>query len=366
MRLQLHGIDDGADVGGLVERVADAQAPPSARFSFAVRASATRFLHQNARARAADLALVEPDRIDHALDRGIEIGVVEDDEGRLAAQFERQGLARAGGGAADRAADLGRAGEGDLVDLRGHQRRAGPAVAGDDVDHARGQPGLDADLGKGQRGERRVFGRFQHHGVARGERRGDLPGQHQQREVPRDDLPADAERAEAGKFLVQQLGPAGVVVEMPRHKRHVDVAALADRLAVVERLQHGKQAGALLHMAGQRIEVARALVARQRSPGGLGGAGGSNGGGDIIGTALTDQGQELPGGGLRVSNRSCRRGEPAADEMAEPVGVPASEPGRHRRLRGGAVFHVGEHLSIVGIGTFLRPCAWRCAARSGR
>jgi hypothetical protein len=40
-----------------------------------------RFLHQKARAGAADLALVEPDRIDDAFDSAIEIGIVEDDEG---------------------------------------------------------------------------------------------------------------------------------------------------------------------------------------------------------------------------------------------------------------------------------------------
>ena len=33
------------------------------------------------------------------------------------------------------------------------QRRAGRAVAGDDVDDARRQPGLDADLGEGERGQ---------------------------------------------------------------------------------------------------------------------------------------------------------------------------------------------------------------------
>jgi hypothetical protein len=74
------------------------------------------FLHQQAGARAADLPLVEPDRIDQPLDRAVDIGVVEDDVGGLAAQLERQRLARAGRGLADAAAHLGGAGEGDLVD----------------------------------------------------------------------------------------------------------------------------------------------------------------------------------------------------------------------------------------------------------
>ena len=73
----------------------------------------------------------------------------------------------------------------------------------------------------------------------------DLPGQHQQREVPRDDLAGHAERlrvgAEAG--VLQLVGPAGVVEEVRGGQRHVDVAGLLDRLAVVDRLQHGELAG---------------------------------------------------------------------------------------------------------------------------
>jgi hypothetical protein len=55
-----------------------------------------------------------------------------------------------------------------------------------------------------------------------------------------------------------------VVVEVAGDQRDVDVARLADRLAVVERLQHGEQAGVLLHLARERVEVARAAVAAQR------------------------------------------------------------------------------------------------------
>ena len=57
-------------------------------------------LHDEARARATDLALVEPDRIDQPLDSRIQIGILEDDVGRLAPKLERQGLAASGGGGA--------------------------------------------------------------------------------------------------------------------------------------------------------------------------------------------------------------------------------------------------------------------------
>ena len=144
---------------------------------------------------AADVALVEEDAVDDALDGLVERGVVEDDVGRLAAELERDPLVGAGDGPRDRLADLGRAGERDLVDVGvPDQRLAGPAGAGDDVDDARRQVGLLADLREQQRGQRRGLGRLEHHGVAAGERGRDLPGQHQQREVPRDDLAGHAER----------------------------------------------------------------------------------------------------------------------------------------------------------------------------
>ena len=69
----------------------------------------------------------------------VEIGVVEDDVGRLAAELEAEALAGAGGGGADDLADLGRAGEGDLVDIgMVDDGGAGVALAGDDVDDALG------------------------------------------------------------------------------------------------------------------------------------------------------------------------------------------------------------------------------------
>ena len=79
------------------------------------------------------------------------VGVVEDDVGGLAAELEGGLLGRAGDRPGDDLADLGRAGEGDLVDVRVlDERLARAAVAGDDVDDAGGQLGLLADLGEEQ------------------------------------------------------------------------------------------------------------------------------------------------------------------------------------------------------------------------
>ena len=162
------------------------------------------FLHEQPRARAAHLALVEPDRVDHAFDHAVQVGVVVDDERALAAQLEGKLLARARGGLADDAADLGRAGESDLVDAGMiDDGRARLAVAVHEVHDARRQADLVHDLGERHRGERRELGGLEHQRVAARERRRDLPREHEQGEIPRDDLADHADRLVAG-----ELGPS--------------------------------------------------------------------------------------------------------------------------------------------------------------
>src|SRR5215210_995130 len=123
---------DRADVGVLVERVADAEGREAA-LELGDHVLVDRLLHEQPRPRAADVALIEVDPVDDPLDRLVERRVVEDHVRGLAAQLERQLLAGAGELALDRLAHVGRAGEGDLVDVALDDRRAGAAVAGDDV-----------------------------------------------------------------------------------------------------------------------------------------------------------------------------------------------------------------------------------------
>src|SRR5712692_9472239 len=107
---------DRAHVGVLVERIADAQRL-QAPLQLGDRLLVDRLLDEQSRAGAADVALVEVDAVDDALDRLVERAVVEDDVRRLAAELEREPLARTGEAALNRLPDLGRAGEGDLVDI---------------------------------------------------------------------------------------------------------------------------------------------------------------------------------------------------------------------------------------------------------
>src|SRR2546421_2340689 len=125
----LFGVDR-ADVGVLVERIADAERGEAA-LQLLDDGLVDRLLDEQTRAGAADVTLVEVDAVDDALDRLVERGVVEDDVRRLAPELERELLAGAGKLALDRLAHLGRAGEGDLVDaFRLHDRGASSPVAG--------------------------------------------------------------------------------------------------------------------------------------------------------------------------------------------------------------------------------------------
>ena len=95
-------------------------------------------MHQQARTCATDLALIEPDRVDQAFDCGIDIGVVEHDECRLATQFQRQLFTASGGLFADAPTHGSRAGKGNLIHIGLYDHLADSAITGNDVDNAPG------------------------------------------------------------------------------------------------------------------------------------------------------------------------------------------------------------------------------------
>ena len=106
------------------------------------------------------MALIEVDPVHDPFDCLVERGVVEDDVRGLAAQLEGQALAGPRELALDRLPHLGRAREGDLVDVRMlDELGARAAVARDDVDDAGRQLGLAEHVGEQQRGERRRLAR---------------------------------------------------------------------------------------------------------------------------------------------------------------------------------------------------------------
>ena len=112
-------------------------------------------LHENARAGAAHLALVEQNAFLRALERFVERHIVEEDIGRFAAQFERGGNQHFGGGNAHMAADFGGAGEGQLIEafVVQHVFAGFGAAAGNHIEHAFGQQMVDF-LGKRKQAQR--------------------------------------------------------------------------------------------------------------------------------------------------------------------------------------------------------------------
>ena len=325
---------------------------------------------QQARAGTADLALVKPNRVDDPFDGTVQVRVVEHQERRLAAELEREALAGAGGGLADQPADVRRAREGDLVDPgMAHQQLAGAPVPLDDVDDARRQAGIAADLRESGGGERRELRRLQHHRVAHGQGRRNLPGEHQEREVPRNDLPDDPHRNIPGQLLRHELRPTGMVVEVARHEGYVEIAGLADRLAVVHRLEHGEQAGVLLDVAGQGVQVTRPAVAAERPPPRLGGARRRHRGIDLDGTALGHARQRFAVGGAQGFEELGHRGaaEGAVDKRQD-FAIAGFQPSHRgvRTLGSRAVFHGFEDLGDGGFHGLLRRADGGRRPSSGR
>ena len=144
----------------------------------------------------------------------------------------------------DQPAGGGLAGERDLGDPVARRQRLARLHAEpvDDVEHAGGQQVAD-QRHQVQDRRRGLLGRLEHHGVAGGQRRGELPDRHQDREVPRDDLPDHAERlvevvgdgvvVDLGQRALLRADAPGEVAEVVDGQRDVGVQGLADRLAVV-------------------------------------------------------------------------------------------------------------------------------------
>ncbi len=127
------------------------------------------------------------DRTAHGL---VDIGVVEDNQRSVTAEFEADALHRIGTLAHEQLAGRRGSREGELA----HDRALHPDA--DDIgrrlrrhhaDNTGGDAGLFAKTGKRQRRKRRVFGRLDDDSAAGGKRRADLAGDHRQREVPRRD-----------------------------------------------------------------------------------------------------------------------------------------------------------------------------------
>ena len=268
----------GPICGRLVERVADPHRLDRAleRLHEVVD---RRALDQDPRARAAVLAGVAEHRQRRRRGGRLEVGVGEDDVGRLAAQLERHPLDRRRGARGDPAADLGRAGEGDLGDvgvldqpLR-RRRCPGPATT---FSTPSGSPASSAIRSSSSAVSGVSSAGFSTTVLPAASAGADLPGGDRQREVPGHDQADDAERLAEGhvdaagdrdRVPEQPLRRAGVVAE--GLDDHPDLAAgVADRLAGVARLEHAPAPRACSSSASARpCSSAARSRRRDRAPG---------------------------------------------------------------------------------------------------
>ncbi len=278
--------DQRAEVGARVQRVA--QPDPPVQLGHAGHEGVVeRALDVGAGGGGAVLAAVDQGGGDGAVRRGVEVGVVEDHERGLAAEFQVGALDGRGGEFGDPLADRGGAGEGDHRDVRvRHQVLArDPARAGDDVDHAVRDAGQGAGPGEHQRGQRGQLGRLEDDGVAGRDRREDLPGGHLERVVPGRDRTDHADRLAphvrgvvagvlAGRLALQVAGGPGEEGRVVDGAGDVELGGELDRLAGLRGLHPGEVGGRVGEDGGQPGERLGAGTGggtgplRQRGPGG--------------------------------------------------------------------------------------------------
>ncbi|MNG72567.1 hypothetical protein D3C79_309920 [compost metagenome] len=153
-------------------------------------------LHIDAVGADAGLAAVTELGGHNARHRRVQIGIVENDHRRVAPQLQRQLFNRRCALRHQNAADLGRTGKAQFAHHRAVAQHLAylRRVAGHHLQHAWRNAGILRQLRQRQRGQRRLFGRFDDHRAARCQRRRNLAGDHRRREVPRRDRRANADR----------------------------------------------------------------------------------------------------------------------------------------------------------------------------
>ena len=250
------------------------------------------------------------------------IAVAENHVGRLAAQFQRHLLEVPGSRLKNQFANFGGAGEGDLVDI-GMRRQGsarGLAVSRDDVHDAVRNPGFLNQFAQAQAGQRRLLRRLDDHGASRRQCRAQLPGRHQQREIPGNNLADHSDWL--AQCVSQKLAPGGnrnrVAFDLGRPSRHVaeQVHRQADIrdsrhfewLAVVQHFQLGKFFQVLLQQVAELPDHASPLRGRHFGPrpGFESGAGRLYGALDIFTISFRNAGQDLARG--RIVRRECFAG----------------------------------------------------------
>jgi hypothetical protein len=240
--------------------------------------------------------------------RGVEVGIGEDDVGRLAAELEGDPLELVGGLAHDALTDRGGAGEADLahVGVGDEPLPDDRALTGQHGEHALGDAGVQRELTEPDRRQGGELGRFEHDGVAGRERRGQAPARDRHREVPRHDDRDDPERLLEGHVeptgdgdlpAEEALGCRGVVAQ------HVDHVAdlppgVADGVAGVRHLEGGEVVGGGLDGVGEPAQQLGTVGGADGAPGRSDLDGPRDGRVGLLDADEVDRGDDLLGGGV--------------------------------------------------------------------
>ena len=279
---------------------------------------------------AAALAVVEENTKIDPRNRILNIRIVEDNIRALATKLQGNLFQiRASGRFHDLPANNGRSGESDLVNV--HVGREGStgnlAEAGDDVDDTRWEASFFDELGGVEGAERGLFGGLENDDVAAGNGRADLPGPHEEWEIPWDDLRADTDldgllsvsgfcKAMVGstnRFLlgvVERLGirlnnlavdlicPAAVISEASGAHTNVDFGH-AECFAIVQGFDRCEEVEVLFEQICQLHQVFSSLLIGDLAPCGLKGfAGNGDGVVDIFFGGFVDCADRFLGGGV--------------------------------------------------------------------
>ena len=265
----------------------------------------------------------------HGADHGrIQIGIVEHQEGRVAAQFHGHPL-DCGGALGDQLfAHRGRAGEGKLGDLGTfgeHPAHAAGIATGDDVDYTRREAGHLRQPGQRQGGQRRLRGRPEDEGAAHRQGRGGLAGDHGTGEIPGRDCSHHAHRlldhddapVRRGRGDGLAVHPLAFLGE-PFHERGA-VGDLAPGLGQGLALFHGHDQAEFVLVRHDQLEPAAqqpAAVGRgARPPVGQGPRGRVDGPLGQLRTAVRHPGDDLAIG--RIAHlEAVLRGHPGAIDVA--------------------------------------------------
>ena len=301
------GIDERPDFDAVFEPVADPHRAHAPRQLCGERIMDARVDIEaiGGGAGLADIAHLGDHR---AIDRGIDIGVGADDEGRIAAEFHRRRDDTVGGAVQQLAADFGRAGEGDhahppVVQEPVDERPRAPR--GNDIDDAFRHAGLFEERRERQHGQRRLRCGLDDDGASGRERRADLARAHRRREVPGRDHDRDTgrpvlhENARAARRRPHHVADVahGLFREPAEEFRGIgDLAAgIGERLAVLERHQPGEP---ILFGHDEFEGLAQDFRTRARRPGrpiGKGLRRGIESGEPVLGRRTRDRGDDVFG-----------------------------------------------------------------------